>query len=338
MPGAGGARMRVVGFLEPGGPEVLRVHRVPEPHAGPGQVRIAVRAAAVNPVDVAVRQGRRGVGSLSPPHVPGMDAAGVLDEVGPATEALDTSAWAVGDRVMTMAVPLQGQGGAYTEYLVAHVDALARMPGGLGFAEAATIPMNGLTALQALSAVDVPTGGTLAVTGAAGVLGGYVVQLAVQRGIRVVADAAPADRDLVERLGATRVLQRGQGFADRVRAIVPSGVDGLVDAAVLDELVLSAVRDGGRFASLRRWTGIPGHPVTVTPVWVYDDHHRADRLDLVRQAVEDGALTPRVALTMPLAQAAQAHRLVERGGLRGRIVLTVGPGGFHVMKPREVSL
>lgn len=338
MPSGGGARMRVVGFLEPGGPEVLRVHRVPEPHAGPGQVRIAVRAAAVNPVDVTVRQGRRGVGLLPPPHVPGMDAAGVLDEVGPATDELDTAAWAVGDRVMTMAVPLQGHGGAYVEFLVAHVDAVARMPRGLGFAEAATVPMNGLTALQALDLVDVPTGGTLAVTGAAGVLGGYVVQLATQRGLRVVADAAPADRALVERLGATWVLERGPGFADHVRVVVPSGVDGLVDAAVLDELALSAVRDGGRFASLRRWTGVPGHPVTVTPVWVYDDDRRADRLDLVRQAVEIGALTPRVAMTMPVAQAAQAHRRLERGGLRGRIVLTGGPGGFHEMKPREVSL
>ena len=166
-----------------------------EPHAEAGQVRIAVRAAAVNPTDISVREGRRGMGHGPPPYVPGMDAAGVLDEVGPPTAALDTAGWQVGDKVMAMALPLQGHGGAYAEFLVADADSLARMPSGRSFAEAATVPMNGLTALQALDAVAVPPAGTLAVTGAAGTLGGYLIQLAKPRGLTVIADAAHADRE-----------------------------------------------------------------------------------------------------------------------------------------------
>ena len=313
--------MRVVGFLAPGGPEVLAVHDVPQPHAGPGEVRIAVRAAAVNPTDVSLREGRRGTGELPPPHVPGMDAAGVIDEVGPATADGDTSPWRVGDEVMAMAIPLVGHGGAYVEFLVADADSIARMPSGRTFVEAATLPMNGLTAMQALDLLELPVGATVAVTGAAGTLGGYVVQLATQRGLRVLADAGPADYDTVLSFGADRVVERGDDVARRFRALAPDGVDGLVDCAVLDDRALPAVRDGGRLVSVRCWPGIAGHPVTVRPVWVFDEYHQRGRLDHLRESVENGTLTLRVAGSLPFGEAPEAHRRLAAGGLRGRLVL-----------------
>ncbi|WP_223285885.1 alcohol dehydrogenase catalytic domain-containing protein [Kocuria atrinae] len=160
--------MRIIGFTEFGGPEVLDIHDVPEPHAGPGEVRIAVKAAAVNPTDTETRQGNGAPAQLPAPHVPGMDAAGVIDEVGEPTAELDTSPWSVGDHVMAIAIPLRGHGGAYVEYLVADADSLARIPEGRSLEEASTLPMNGLTALQALEKLDLDPGQVLGVTGAAG--------------------------------------------------------------------------------------------------------------------------------------------------------------------------
>ncbi|KTR02505.1 NADP-dependent oxidoreductase, partial [Curtobacterium citreum] len=231
--------MQVVGVETFGGPEALAVHEVPEPHAGPGTVRIRVQAFAVNPTDTGVREGQRET-DTAPPYVPGMDAAGVVDEVGP-----DVDGWQVGDQVMAMALPLSEYGGAYVEHLVAPVGSFTRIPAGTSIEDAATVPMNGLTALQILARAALSPGDTLAVTGAAGLLGNYVVQLAKQRGITVIADAAPKDEELVRSLGPDHVVPRGDGFAAAVRGIVPDGADALADAAVQREEVVDAVRDGG---------------------------------------------------------------------------------------------
>jgi NADPH2:quinone reductase len=288
---------------------------VPDPHPGPGQVRIRVHAAAVSPTDAMLRAGRQQLGDRRPPHVPGMDAAGTVDEVGAG------SAWRVGDAVMGIALPRGEHGGAYAQLLVAPDDSIARIPENTDFATAATLPMNGLTALQALEALDLKPEQTLAVTGAAGTLGGYVIELAKHEGLTVVADAADQDLELVESFGADHVVARGDDVALRIREFFPGGVDGLVDAAVLDEKAAPALRDGGGFATVRNWTGDPGRGITVHRVHVYDEYHSGDKLDRLRRLVDDGVLTLRVAGRFPAAEAAEAHRRLEAGGVRGRLVL-----------------
>lgn len=303
--------------MEYGGPENLGVHDVPAQHAGAGEVRIAVRAAAVSPTDTNVREGNYGESKLDPPHIPGMDAAGVIDEIGEGV-----TGFSIGDEVMAMALPQKGHGGAYRESLIADVDSIARIPKGSTLEEASTLPMNGLTAVQALDLLDLPAGATFAVTGAAGTLGNYAVQLAKQRGLVVIADAADKDRELVTSLGPDHVVVRGDDFAEKVRAIVPDGVDGLLDAAVLNERALAAVKTGGGFATVRNWAGPADRDITIHKVWVFSYYHNEGRLDRLRQAVEDGVLTLRVADVVPAEEAADSHRRLAEGGLRGRLVLT----------------
>jgi NADPH2:quinone reductase len=308
--------MKAVGFMEFGGPEVLGVHHLPDPHPGAGEVRIRVRAAAVNPTDVSRRTGLLGTGRGRPPHLPGAEAAGVIDELGPG------STWQLGDAVMAMAIPMSEHGGAYAEYLIAPDDSIARVPADTSLERAATLPMNGLTAAQILQLMSLRPGQSIAVTGAAGMVGNYLVQLAKRQGLVVIADAAPKDVALVQSLGADHVLARGDDLADRIRAVFPDGVDAVADTALLHEKVVPALRDGGVFVSLRRWKGEPARNIRYEAAWVYDDYHSAAKLDALRQAVEDGALTLRVADVLPAEEAAEAHRRVEAGGVRGRIVLT----------------
>lgn len=310
--------MKVIGVTEFGGPEALAAHTVPEPHAGPGEARIRVHAAAVNPTDTVLRAGTRGGRGSQPPHVPGMDAAGVVDEVG------EGSPWTVGDEVMAMALPggAGEHGGAYVEKLVGPWESMARIPEGTDLVTASTLPMNGLTAHQALDLLGLEPGRTLAVTGAAGTLGGYVVQLAKHAGLTVIADAAAKDRALVEGLGPDHVVERGDDVADRIREILPDGVDGLVDAALLNEKVVPAVRDGGGFVTVRGWEGLPGRGVTFHKVLVVKEYRSHDKLDELRQLAEEGVLTLRVADTLPADDAAEAHRRFEAGGVRGRLVLS----------------
>ena len=310
-----GTVMLVIGVVSFGGPEALAVHEVPDPHPGPGEVRIRVRAAAVSPTDTLLRAGGQELGGRRPPYVPGMDAAGTVDEVG------EGSAWRVGDAVMAIALPRGEHGGAYAELLVAPDDSIARIPANTDFAAASTLPMNGLTALQALEVLDLEPGRTLAVTGAAGTLGNYVVELAEHQGLTVVADAADQDLELVESLGADHVVARGDDVAERIREFFPEGVDALVDAAVLNERAAPAVRDGGRFATVRNWDGDPGRGITVHRISAPREHRSGHKLELLRRWVEEGVLTLRVADVLPAAEAAEAHRRLEAGGVRGRLVL-----------------
>jgi NADPH:quinone reductase len=199
---------------------------------------------------------------------------------------------------------------------------VVRVPAGSTDAEASTLPMNGLTARLALDLMGLQPGQVLAVTGAAGAFGGYVVQLGKADGLTVVADASEADEQLVRELGADLVVRRGDDVAARIREHFPEGVDGLADGAVQDALVLPAVRDGGAVATVRgyRGTGERGlrmHPTLVRRV--AEDRAARDRL---RQQAEDGVLTLRVADVLPAEQAAEAHRRLARGGVRGRLVLT----------------
>ncbi|WP_308438840.1 NADP-dependent oxidoreductase, partial [Streptomyces chromofuscus] len=235
----------------------------------------------------------------------------------------------IGDRVMAVTMPTEPRGGAYSQYLTLPAHAVVRAPAGATPAEAATLPMNGLTARLALDLADVSAGQTLAVIGAAGVVGGYVTQMARAEGITVIADAAPSDEGLVRSLGADMVVLRGPGVAHRILDAVPGGVDGLVDAAGLGSAVVAAaVHDGGAIVALSGDGLRPLSPAELRRrslrkylVFVPDylgDHGRLDRL---RRQVEAGEVTPRVARVLSAERAAEAHRLMEAGGVRGRLVL-----------------
>ncbi len=310
--------MRGVGVIEYGGPEVLQVVELPEVHAGPGQVRIRVHAATVNPTDTGIRDGSRAemLKNIAPPQVPGMDAAGVIDEIGPDT----VTDLAVGDAVMAMVIP-SGSHGAYRQSIVLAADAVSRAPAGSSHVEASTLPMNALTARLSLDQLALQPGQTIAVTGAAGCYGGYVVQLAKIAGLRVIADASEKDEQLVRDLGADVVVRRGDDISEKIRAVCPDGVDGLADGAVQNELAVGAVKDGGAFASVRGYAGNGERDITFHRTMVRNYDHRADLLDQLRQQTEARQITLRVAATFPMEQAADAHARLEAGGTRGRCVI-----------------
>jgi NADPH:quinone reductase-like Zn-dependent oxidoreductase len=306
---------RAVGVPEPGGPEVLRVVERDVREPGRGEVRLAVRAAAVNPSDIGMRQ--RGVPDVPPPWIPGWDAAGTLESLGDGVAGL-----AVGDRVMAAVLPRRAEGGAQVELVVAPAASVVAIPRGATLEQAATLPMNGLTALAGLEQLGVGEGDTIAVTGGAGLLASYVIAIAKQRGIRVLADARPEDEELVRGFGADVVLNRGDGLADAIRAEVPAGVDAVYDTALLQRAMFPAIREGGGLAVVRGWDGDDvEHGVHIRRVWVGDVLERTDWLHELRELAGSGVLQLRVASTHPPERAADAHRQMEAGGLRGRAVI-----------------
>jgi NADPH2:quinone reductase len=310
--------MRAVGVQRFGGPEALEVVELEDPHPGPGQIRIRVHAAAVNPTDTLFRSGVTSAEALKdrrPPYIPGMDVAGVVDEVG------EGARQSVGDQVMAMTMPRSPLGGGYAERVVVPTESATAMPVGASYAEAATLPMNGLTAQLSLDRLALAPGATLAVTGAAGAYGGYMVQLGKARGLRVVADASPEDEPLVRRLGADVIVARGEGLALRIRQAVPGGVDGLADGAVIGAPVLAAVRDGGVVAAVRAFGAESERGITVHQVMVSDYTLAWDSLDELRRLADTGAVTLRVARTYAPEDAPDAHRALEAGGVRGRLVI-----------------
>jgi NADPH:quinone reductase len=308
--------MRAVAITAPGGPEVLAVIDRPVRAAGPGEVRIAVRAAAVNPTDIGLRA--RGAGpDLEPPWIPGMDAAGVVESVGEGVDRL-----APGDQVMAAVSPRRPEGGAQAELIVAPAASVVAIPAGSTMAQAATLPMNGLTAHLGLDLLEVTAGDTLAVTGGAGLLASYVIALANERGATTVADAALADQQLVRGFGADVVVPRGPGFAAAVRDAVPGGADAVFDTALLGRAAFPALRDGGAIAVVRGWDDGPAERgIAVKPVWVRTALERTDWLEHLREIASDGWPALRVAAEVPPERAAEAHRLMEAGGLRGRAVI-----------------
>ncbi|GAA5151186.1 NADP-dependent oxidoreductase [Pseudonocardia eucalypti] len=311
--------MKAIGVWEYGGPERLEEIELPDPEPGEGEVRIRVHAATVNPTDTLLRAGvhAKRLGDRKPPFVPGMDAAGVLEAVGPGVDGR----LRVGQRVIALVVPTGPHGGAYAERIVLPAASVVPAPTGADLPAASTLLMNALTARMTLDALALAPGDTVAVTGAAGTLGGYVIQLAKADGLRVVADAKPADEALVRELGADHVVARGDGVTDRIRSLAPGGVPGLVDAAVLNEAVFPAIADGGGLATIRGWRGPGERGIRVHPVLVSERATDTDALDRLRRQVEEGALTLRVADVLPAARAGEAHRRLAEGGVRGRLVL-----------------
>jgi len=299
--------MKAVRFSRFGGPEVLEIVDLPDPHAGPGQVRIAVRAAGVNPSDW---KKRKGLMDEELPQTLGYEAAGVVDELGEGVADVG-----LGDRVFGFSP----DGAAQAELAV--LSYYAPVPPSLSFAEAAALPAAVETATRALDQLGVTGGSTVLINGASGSVGSAAVQLAVARGARVIGTASPANHDYLRSLGAEPAAY-GEGMARRIRALAPGGVDRALDAAgsdVLPELIELA--------------GGPEHVVTIADFagaqkygvrFSRGDTGRAvHALAEIGELVESGRFSLPVAQTYPLAEVAQAHRVSEDGHVRGKLVLLV---------------
>ena len=306
---------RALTYSSLGGYDVITVADRLVRSPGPGEIRIKVSAAGVNPTDARMRD--PGYKDIPAPMTPGMDAAGVVESVG-----ADVDRFCVGDEVMAILTPIRRDGGAQAAFIVIPAASAVPKPRNLTFAEAATLPMNGLTALLALDHASLEPGQTFAVTGGAGWLASLAIPLAKRRGLQVIADARRDEMDVVRGHGADIVVERGRSFADAVRAELPDGAEALLDTALLGELSFGAIRDGGCYIPVRGWAERSAERgIRVAPVVVREVLDRTDWLDLIRELAEAGVLKARVAGEYSLEQVADAQRQVMGGGLRGRPVV-----------------
>jgi NADPH:quinone reductase-like Zn-dependent oxidoreductase len=300
--------MKAIQYSRFGGPEVLELVELPDPHPGPGQIRVTVHAAAVNPIDWKMRSGMMG-GDL--PQTSGREVAGVVDELGDGVSDV-----AIGDRVFGFAA-----GGAGAAEL-ALLDDYAPVPPSLGFAEAAALPVAVETAVRTLDLVGVGAGTTVLINGAAGAVGSAATQIARSRGARVIGTASPGNHDYLRSLGAEPTTY-GDGLIERVRALSPDGVDAAVDAA-----------GGGALPALVELTGGPERVVTIADYGGAQEtgvpfsgglgtgralHALSDIGDLI----EAGQFSLPVAQTFPLEQIGEAHRVSETGHVRGKLILVL---------------
>jgi NADPH:quinone reductase-like Zn-dependent oxidoreductase len=297
--------VKALQYAEYGAPEVLRVVEVEEPHAGPGQVRVAVRAVGVNPVDWKFRQG---LIKVPLPATTGLDVSGVVDEVGEGVTGVSP-----GDAVFGSAVS-----GAAAQYAV--VEHFAAKPSAMPFEEAAGLPVPVETAVRVLELLGLAAGQTLLVNGASGGVGAAAVQLALARRATVIGTSSPANQEFVRSLGATPTTY-GDGLPARVRALAPHGVDVAFDTA-----------GRGALPDLVELTGDPERVVTIADPeaqtygvrFTGGGEGRAwHALAEAAQLYERGAFHLPVDGTYPLAEGAQAHRRSESGHVRGKLVLIV---------------
>ncbi|TYK48104.1 NADP-dependent oxidoreductase [Actinomadura decatromicini] len=299
--------MKAVGFSRFGGPEVLEIVDLPDPRPGPGEVRIAVRAAGVNPSDWKKRQG---VMDDELPQTLGYEAAGIVDELGEGVADV-----AVGDRVFG----LSSQGAAQAELAV--LSFYAPIPPSLDFATAAALPAAVETATRALDQLGVGPGTRLLVNGASGSVGGAAVQLAVARGASVIGTASPSNHDYLRSLGADPVTY-GEGLTDRVRALAPDGVDLALDVAgsgILPELI-ALTGSAARVVTLADFGGAREHGVRFSSG---DAGRAVHAISEIGALIESGRFSPPANQAFPLAKVAEAHRLGEHGGTRGKLVLLI---------------
>jgi NADPH:quinone reductase len=309
--------MKSIIVRKPGDPSVLEITDLPIPEPGPHQLRIKVAAAALNPIDLSARAGRLTAAGLMPPmpqYGLGWDVGGHVDAIGP-----DVVAFQPGDAVIGLR-DLLFAGGTHAEYVVLDDSAVAPAPASVPLTDAATLPLNGLTADRALDLAALEPGQTLLVTGASGGVGGFVLQLAAIRGLRTIALARPHDADRVRALGASEVVTSSEDLGAAVRRIVPGGVDAVIDAAILGITAHQALRGAGTFVALVAPFAPP--PIRGTRVVVQEVFADGNRLAELAKLVDDGTLTLRVARAFPLEQAREAHELLEKGGVGGRIILT----------------
>lgn len=305
--------MQAVVYDEFGGPEQLALREIAAPTPGPGEVRIRVKRAGVNPVDWKVLSGGlRGLMSHVLPIVPGWDVAGVVDALGP-----DVPELAVGDEVLSYARKDWVQQGTFAELVTVRVADVARKPAALSWDAAGALPLAGLTAERVLDTAGVSLGSTVLVHGASGGVGTLAVQLARLRGARVIGTASPSGHDRLRALGAEPVAY-GDGLVEAVRALAPDGVDAVVDlVGGVVQQTLAVLGEGGHHASIAdpaadehggRW------------VWVRPN---GPRLEALAQRVADGELDVEIAGSFPLDDVAGAFAQSMSGTTRGKLVIHV---------------
>jgi NADPH:quinone reductase-like Zn-dependent oxidoreductase len=301
---------KAIRFSEFGGPEVLELVDVDPPQPGAGEVRVAVRAAGVNPADFKIRRGLFSKADRPPaPQGLGFDLSGTVDAVGEGV-----TAFAVGDAVLGAAA-----GGAYAELALARADGLVAKPAELSWEVAAAIGVPARTAYRLLELLRVGAGDTLLVHAATGGVGLVAVQLARRRGARVIGTASPSNHDFLRELGAEPVAY-GEGLADRLRAVAPDGVDAVLDASGRGELPISIELAGG---TERVITIAANDAAEHGVVFSAGD----DGVDVsgafpeIVAALADRDLVMPIHRRFPLAEAAAAHAESEAGHVRGKIVL-----------------
>jgi NADPH:quinone reductase-like Zn-dependent oxidoreductase len=288
----------------PGGPDSIEIIEVPVVEPGPGQVRVEIAGAAVNPVDLALAAGVfHRLGLIDQPDHTGLgwDFAGTVAAAGPDVDL------PVGSRVAGLVDGFDRDFGTYAEQLVVPASDTALVPDGLDLATAATVPLNGLAAAQLVDLLGDGGGRRLLVTGAAGAVGGYVVPLAQDRGWRVTGLARAHDEKFVRGLGADFTAEAAPGW------------DAVADGAVLQEQGVALVRNGGLFVGVQP-SSVPAEERGVT-VRVVVSHPDGARLAQLIDATASGRLPARVHAVVPLDQVAAAHRAVATGGVRGKYVL-----------------
>jgi len=300
--------MKAASFSQFGGPEVLEIVELPDPHPGPDQVRIAVRAAGINPSDWRKRKGLMD-GEL--PQTLGYEAAGVVDELGEGVTDV-----AVGDRVFGFC----SEGAAQAQLAV--LSYYAPIPPSLDFAGAAALPVAVETATRALDQLGVASGHTLLINGASGSVGSAAVQLAVVRDASVIGTASPANHEYLRSLGAEAVAY-GEGLVERVRTLAPDGVDRALDVAgsgVLPELIELA---GGpeRVVTIADFAGAQECGVAFSSG---DAGRAVDALAEISDLIESGRFSLRVAQTFPLDEISEAQRVGEDSHGHGKLILVVG--------------
>lgn len=298
--------MRALQFTTYGNPEVLRWAEARDPHASPGQVRIAVRAASVNPIDWKLVTGMMSGGQpLTGTRYLGLDAAGVVDEVGEGVTGVS-----VGDEVLGR--------GSDTQAELAVLDAWVAKPPSVDWAVAASAGVAGETAERGLRLLDVKAGDTVFVDGGAGGVGSAAVQMAVARGAKVLASSSQANHDYLREIGATPVLY-GEGVVARVQAAAGGPVDAVFDVAgktTVEDLV-SLAPEPSQVVTIANFDAArAGARVTVGG----EDSHPVEALALVAGLLAQSRLAITVQ-TFPFEQAAEAYRISQAGHVRGKLVL-----------------
>ena len=313
--------MKAITFSEFSGPEALRVVEKASPTPRAGEVVIRVSASAVNPTDVMSLRGFQAdlMKVLTPPYTAGMEFSGHVLSVGPGVTSVTT-----GQRVIGVVSSRRPGGGAHAEQICVPAASIAPVAEGVDLVAASTVPMNALTGLLCLELLHLTPGKTLLVTGAAGMLGSLSVQLAAIEQLHILANARETDREFLTRLGVKTILPRDEGLEDALRRACPEGVHGVIDGALIGQRISHLVRDGGVMVSPRTSYRIEDPRLEITYVQVtkgLEDHAKLAR---IAQLLEDGRLTPRVAPhgTFPIENAADAYRMAEAGGFRGRVVIT----------------
>ena len=306
---------KAVTYKALGGPEVIEyVERTVRAPAA-GEVRIEVKAAAVNPADILFRD--PGWPNMTSNIVPGMDAAGVIESVGPGVSRLHP-----GQKVIAAVNPVRPEGGAQAQHIVVPAASVVPVPEGVSLAQASILLMTGLTALNALQIAALKKGQILAVSGGAGLLAQYAIAAAKRQGIKVIADANPADAELVRGYGADIVVERGPGFAKAIRRELPNGVDALLDSASLGVESFGAIRDGGIYIPVLGWGDKPAERgIKIKPMTVSGVLERTEWLELLRNMVAAGEIKLRAVEEYAPTKAADAQRALVAGSPRGRPVI-----------------